>query len=96
MELNYSGNKLATASEKGNVVRIFNTYSGFWILYLGFIIQELRRGDEYATIHSINFEPKGRLIAVSSDSQKVHIFKVDINEEEINNLQKNDDQVLQI
>lgn len=28
LELNYSGNKLATASEKGNVVRIFNAYSG--------------------------------------------------------------------
>jgi hypothetical protein len=28
IELNYTGNKLATASEKGNVVRIFNTFSG--------------------------------------------------------------------
>lgn len=28
IQLNYTGNKLATASEKGNVVRIFNSYSG--------------------------------------------------------------------
>ncbi len=33
IELNYTGNKLATASEKGNVVRIFNTFSGFLLLF---------------------------------------------------------------
>jgi hypothetical protein len=60
------------------------------------VIQELRRGDEYATIYSINFEPKGRLIAVSSDSQKVHIFKVNLFEDELKALQENEDQVLSI
>lgn len=38
IELNYSGNKLATASEKGNVVRIFNTFSGNFISIINFYL----------------------------------------------------------
>jgi WD40 repeat protein len=51
----------------------------------------LWREDKYATIYSITFEPKGRLIAVSSDSHKIHIFKVNLFDDELNKLKENDD-----
>ena len=43
IELNPRGTKLATASEKGTIIRIYNSEDGS-------IIQELRRGTEYAFI----------------------------------------------
>ena len=66
------------------ILKIKLIYLIIKIFIKGFVVQELRRGDEYATIYSINFEPKGRLIAVSSDSQKIHIFKVNLFDDEIN------------
>ena len=49
LQLNPKGTKLATASEKGTVIRIYNTENGT-------MMQELRRGSEYAQIYSVVFD----------------------------------------
>ena len=41
LELNSNGTLLATASEKGTIIRIYDLKDGV-------ILQELRRGSEYA------------------------------------------------
>ena len=69
MLLTQNGEKLATASEKGNQVRIFDTKTGL-------MIQEVRRGNEFATIYSIAFSKEGNWLAVSSDSCNLHIFVI--------------------
>ena len=46
--LNIQGTRLATASDKGTLIRIFNAHNGS-------ILTELRRGSQPATIYSINF-----------------------------------------
>ena len=65
ISLSGNGSLLATASEKGTLIRVYNTSDGT-------LIKELRRGTE--KIYSIAFEPSGKFIACSSDRKTVHIF----------------------
>lgn len=67
--LNIDGTLLATASDKGTLIRIFNSQTGD-------MLQEVRRGSERATIYSISFNPLSQLIACSSDRGTIHIFSL--------------------
>jgi WD40 repeat protein len=67
--LNPDGTRLATASEKGTLVRIFDTATGQ-------PLQELRRGADRAEIYSICFNNATRWLAVSSDKGTVHVFSL--------------------
>lgn len=70
LALNLSGTRLATASEKGTLIRIFDTSNGQ-------LLNELRRGANAANIYCINFNQDSSLLCVSSDHGTVHIFAVD-------------------
>ncbi|XP_072015814.1 WD repeat domain phosphoinositide-interacting protein 3-like [Amphiura filiformis] len=65
--LNHQGTKLATASEKGTLIRVFDTTNGQQL-------QELRRGSGSAQIYCINFNQDSSLLCVSSDHGTVHVF----------------------
>jgi len=67
--LNHDGSKLATASEKGTLIRIFDTASGQ-------PLQELRRGADRADIYSICFNANSQWLAVSSDKGTIHVFSL--------------------
>jgi len=68
--LSFDGKLLATASEKGTLIRIWDTVSGEKL-------QELRRGADQADIQSLCFSPKtSKWLAVASDKGTVHIFKI--------------------
>ena len=70
MAVDFSGRVLATASEKGTLIRIFLTEDAT-------LLQELRRGSDKANIFSLNFNLSANLIAVSSsDKNTIHIFSV--------------------
>jgi len=69
MSMDYSGTLLATASDKGTIVRVYDTATGTRL-------QELRRGADRAEIHSLAFSPDGDWLAVSSDKGTVHIFAI--------------------
>jgi len=49
MALNFSGSLLATASDKGTLIRIFSTEDGT-------PLQEVRRGTDKAEIFSLTFD----------------------------------------
>jgi len=80
IQLNNNGSLLATASEKGTLIRIFNTKTKD-------LIKEFRRGSETAEIFSIAFEKSGKFLAVSSEKNTIHIFILKDN----NNQENNDD-----
>eukprot|EP01114_Cavostelium_apophysatum_P010589 TRINITY_DN2449_c0_g2_i1.p1 TRINITY_DN2449_c0_g2~~TRINITY_DN2449_c0_g2_i1.p1 ORF type:complete len:355 (+),score=66.06 TRINITY_DN2449_c0_g2_i1:178-1242(+) len=67
--LNLDGTRLATASEKGTLIRIFDTKSGSQL-------QELRRGADKAEIYSLSFHQTSKWICVSSDKGTVHIYHI--------------------
>jgi WD40 repeat protein len=71
MQLNQDGSRLATASERGTLVRVWDTRSGQRLA-------ELRRGSiESAEIQSLSFNLDSSCVLVSSDHGTVHIFKLD-------------------
>ena len=57
-------------------MRVFDTKTGQ-------MIQEVRRGNEFATIYSLSFSYEGNWLAVSSDSNNLHIFAIQPTEEEV-------------
>ena len=69
MTLNADGTRLATASEKGTLVRVFDTTNSQ-------LLQELRRGADHAEIYSLSFNTASRYLAVSSDKGTIHIFSL--------------------
>eukprot|EP00039_Didymoeca_costata_P025539 m.13763 g.13763 ORF g.13763 m.13763 type:complete len:414 (+) comp4921_c0_seq1:287-1528(+) len=71
LAFNPSGSKLATASTKGTVIRVFDPSKRVKLF-------ELRRGlQTSAQIFSMAFNDTGSLLCVSSDKSTVHVFKLD-------------------
>ena len=65
--LSFDGSRLASASEKGTLVRVYDTASGQQL-------HELRRGVDRADIYSLCFNMTSEWLAVSSDKGTVHLF----------------------
>eukprot|EP01112_Ceratiomyxa_fruticulosa_P011060 TRINITY_DN2974_c0_g1_i1.p1 TRINITY_DN2974_c0_g1~~TRINITY_DN2974_c0_g1_i1.p1 ORF type:complete len:350 (-),score=49.19 TRINITY_DN2974_c0_g1_i1:163-1212(-) len=65
--LNRDGTRLATTSEKGTLIRIFDTATGEQL-------KELRRGADRAIIYSLAFNPDSTALCLSSDKGTIHIF----------------------
>ena len=64
-----SGRLLATTSETGTLVRIWDAWSGA-------LIKELRRGVDKAEIYGVAFRPDESEVCVWSDKGTVHVFKI--------------------
>ncbi|KAI1785091.1 WD40 repeat-like protein [Ganoderma leucocontextum] len=69
LSVNAAGTLLATASDKGTVIRVWSI-PGAEKLY------QFRRGTREARIYSINFNLVSSLLCVSSAHDTVHIFKL--------------------
>ncbi|KAG5448855.1 WD repeat domain phosphoinositide-interacting protein 3 [Clonorchis sinensis] len=69
LEMNFMGTLLATASQKGTLVRVFATKDCQ-------LLHELRRGINPATITSISFNHTGDLLCVASERGTAHIFSL--------------------
>ncbi|KAM9392958.1 WD repeat domain phosphoinositide-interacting protein 2 isoform 2-T2 [Pholidichthys leucotaenia] len=70
-----SGTKLATASEKGTVIRVFSIPEGQKLF-------EFRRGvKRCVTICSLAFSMDGLYLSASSNTETVHIFKLETQKE---------------
>jgi len=67
--INLTGDLLASATEMGTIIRIFEINTGN-------LVQEVRRGKEKAQIRCICFEQNNKFIAASSSRGTVHIWSL--------------------
>uniref|UniRef100_A0A8D0N4G3 PRA1 family protein n=2 Tax=Sus scrofa TaxID=9823 RepID=A0A8D0N4G3_PIG len=67
VSLNQPGTVVASASQKGTLIRLFDTQSKEKLV-------ELRRGTDPATLYCINFSHDSSFLCASSDKGTVHIF----------------------
>lgn len=74
MCLSSDGKLLATASDKGTIVRVFNVETGVKLY-------QFRRGTYPTTIYSLNFSKRSNYVVATSSSGTVHIFR--LGEEEL-------------
>lgn len=70
MSMNLEGTKIATASVKGTLVRVFDVQTGQ-------LQNELRRGADTSEIFSISFNYDSTRLCVSSDKGSIHIFNLE-------------------
>ncbi|XP_076323215.1 WD repeat domain phosphoinositide-interacting protein 2-like isoform X3 [Tachypleus tridentatus] len=76
MTFNPCGTKIATASEKGTVIRVFNVADGVKLY-------EFRRGvKRCVNIYSLSFSSDSNFLCASSNTETVHVFKLDDPQEE--------------
>lgn len=69
LALTASGRLLATASQRGTLLRVWDTRSGAKV-------RELRRGTDRADIYGVAFRGDEREVCVWSDKGTVHVFKL--------------------
>ena len=83
ISINNTGTLIATASEKGTLIRIYDLS--------GLLLQELRRGTQYANIYSIEFDKNDKYLVCSSDTGTIHIFCLSISSDgnNVNNPNQN-------
>ncbi|CAF5176724.1 unnamed protein product, partial [Rotaria magnacalcarata] len=75
MAFDMAGAKIATASNKGTVIRIHSSIDGLCLF-------EFRRGvRRVATVYSLAFSPDSMYLAASSNTETIHIFRL-VNQEE--------------
>lgn len=76
--MNQEGTLLASASEKGTLIKIFQTKDGA-------MIQELRRGTRPAEIYCLSFDFRSLYIACTSNQGTTHIFNVKSEKNKVEN-----------
>ena len=83
MNFDFTAEIIATASEKGTVIRVFSVPDGQKLC-------EFRRGSmRCASIGTLAFSPDSSLLLVSSNTETIHIFHVD---DEISRIQQESEQ----
>ncbi|CAG9319613.1 unnamed protein product [Blepharisma stoltei] len=67
--MNPQGTILASASDKGTTIKVYNIDDGS-------LMQELRRGIDRASIYCLSFHPSSLWLACSSDKGTIHIYSI--------------------
>jgi WD40 repeat protein len=67
--VNVEGTLIASASERGHIIKIFSTDGGE-------VVQELKRGNSKAEINGILFHPTQYILACTSSKTSIHIFEI--------------------
>lgn len=67
--VNPNGTLIASASQRGHIIKIYSTDGGE-------VVQELKRGNSKAEINSIIFHPTSYILACTSTKSSIHLFEI--------------------
>lgn len=73
--LNQTGTRLATASDQGTLIRIFDTQNGK-------LLHTFRRGSDVAEVYSLAFDSYSKYLICSSSKRTIHIFHITSSDDE--------------
>lgn len=82
--ISFDGTLLATASDKGTIVRVF-------AIETGLKLYQFRRGTYPTKIYSLSFSQDNKFLTASSATETVHIFKLGSDDDTSNNTQSQPD-----
>uniref|UniRef100_A0A915PEZ0 WD repeat domain phosphoinositide-interacting protein 2 n=1 Tax=Setaria digitata TaxID=48799 RepID=A0A915PEZ0_9BILA len=86
LRFSYDGKKLATASSRGTVIRVFDTESGERLY-------EFTRGvKRFVNIYSMAFSIDGKYLCSSSNTETVHVFRLEPTTETVNENEDGEEQ----
>lgn len=74
--ISYDGTLLATASDKGTIVRVFSIETGLKLY-------QFRRGTYPTKIYSLSFSQDNKFLTASSATETVHIFKLGTDDDQV-------------
>lgn len=77
IEISHDGQLVATASERGTIIRVFDTDIVNQFSVGGRLVCEYRRGTKPSSIYELKFDFKKTLLACIGTSNTLHIFRVD-------------------
>ena len=69
LSVNHNGTLLATASDKGTLIRVYNIMDGKFLA-------ELRRGSKNAEINCLVFDEQNKFMGCASGGGTIHIFSI--------------------
>ncbi|GMM57521.1 Atg21 protein [Maudiozyma humilis] len=85
--LNADGKLIATASEKGTIIRVFNTGVDIDFDSNRQLQYEFRRGTRPANIYQLEFNKQSNLLGCIGDTDTVHLFSLDNETAGVNSLE---------
>ncbi|AET40925.1 Atg21p Ecym_7072 [Eremothecium cymbalariae DBVPG len=71
------GRMVATASEKGTIIRLFNTVSGTPLTTPNGLLYEFRRGTRPCSIYEMKIDPTNKYLACVCHTDTIHIFDLE-------------------
>ena len=69
LAFNYDGTLLATASDKGTIIRVYSVPDGKRLY-------QFRRGSTHARVHHMAFNLQSNMLCVCADTDTIHIFRL--------------------
>ena len=82
MAFNNDGVLIATASEKGTLIRIFEVSNGQFL-------HEVRRGTDYAIITNLCFDDTSYILSCNSNHATIHLFSLNSIKDKLKLILKN-------
>ncbi|KAI5966253.1 atg18 [Candida pseudojiufengensis] len=88
ISISHLGSKIATASTKGTIIRVFDLVQNEEDKVTLSSVKNLRRGHNLTTINSLSFHNQDLILGCGSESSTIHLFK--LSDKDIN-LDENED-----